>query len=468
MEQWGLSLEAIEGLGERLKGFWRYYGQDSRTCTRDTRAYGLAYVSGLLRLETRRNMAHIGRQSGVSEQNMQHYISHSPWSGRRMIERMQEAIAQRGDWAGGILILDESGDEKYGDSAAGVTHQYNGRHKRVELSQVGVFVAYAKDQTWTWVDGELFLAEKWFSSAYAQRRQQADVPAERRYQKKVELGWQMIQRAQAAGLPFVAVTFDSLYGQDTWMRDQCQAARLEYYADVKSTLQVYLRDPSAAFVPNSKGAVPRQPQILSQWAYPVKEVAEAEGTLWQTVELRPDARGILAADFATRRVWTLREDGRVVEETLLLRRDGPHLTYTLTNAPLGTPLEVMARRKSQRYFVERAIQDAKSEFGWDEFQAVKYRAWEHHLALTLLASWFIAETRLDWAQDHPQDPILLEQYETEVLPALSVANVRDMLRATLPLPQLSPEQAALLVVKHLDNRTRSRKSKLKHRFKPRI
>lgn len=383
-----------------------------------------------------------------------------------MIERMQEAVAQRGDWSGGILILDESGDEKYGDAGAGVAHQYNGRHKRVERSQVGVFLAYAQGQTWSWVDGELFLGEKWFRADYAQRRRKAQVPVERTYQQKAELGWQMIARAQTAGIPFVAVTFDSLYGQDSWMRDQCQAAGLEYYADVRSTTQVYLRDPSEAFIPNSKGNVPRHPQILSQWAYPTKDIAEAAATLWQAVELRPDARGILQADFAVRPVWTLRDDGRVVAETLLLRRDGQHISYCLTNAPCHTPLEQLAQRKSQRYFVERAIQDAKSEFGWDEFQALKYRAWEHHLALTILASWFIAETRLDWMLDHPQDPTLLDDYATDVLPVLSVANVREMLRAALPLPQLSAEQAAFLVVQHLDNRTRSRKSKLKRRFKP--
>jgi hypothetical protein len=39
-----------------------------------------------------------------------------------------------------------------------------------------------------------------------------------------------------------------------------------------------------------------------------------------------------------------------------------------------------------------------------------------------------------------------------------------MLRAALPLPQLASQQAALLVVQHLDNRACSRKSKLKHRF----
>lgn len=461
-----MSLEAIEGLGERLRRFWRYYGQWTRTRTRDTSGYGLAYISGLLRLESGRNMAHIGRQTGVSEQNMQHFISQSPWSSRATIQGMQEAIVQRPDWRGGVLILDESGDAKYGDAGAGVSHQYNGRHKQVERSQVGVFAAYAQGNTWSWVDGELFLSEKWFTKAYAAKRQKAEIPSERRYQKKTELGWQMIQRAQAAGISFVAVTFDSGYGQDTWMRDQCQAAGLEYYADVKGDTRVYSPDPSPAFVPNKQGMIPKQPQILSQWVYSPQEIAEDDETIWQTVTLRPDARGLLQSDFARRSVWTLREGGQAVQETLLLRREGKRMSYTLTNAPLTMPLEDMARRKSQRYFVERSIEDAKSEFGWDEFQAVKYRAWEHHLALTLLASWFIAETRLDWQQDHSQDPALLQHYQTDVLPVLSVANVRELLRATLPLPQLSPQQAAQLVVQHLDNRTRSRQSHLKRRFKP--
>ena len=83
------------------------------------------------------------------------------------------------------------------------------------------------------------------------------------------------------------------------------------------------------------------------------------------------------------------------------------------------------------------------------------------MALTILAAWFIAETKLDWAADHDRDPALLDEYEIDILPALSVANVREMLRAAMPLPQLSTAQAAELVTVHLDNRTRSRKSRLK-------
>jgi len=104
--------------------------------------------------------------------------------------------------------------------------------------------------------------------------------------------------------------------------------------------------------------------------------------------------------------------------------------------------------------------------GWDEFQAIKYRAWQHHLALTILASWFIAETRLDWAAQYQCDPDLLAAYDVEVLPRLSMANVRDLLRSAMPLPQLSPTEAAFLVVAHLDNRIRSRKSRLRNKSSP--
>jgi hypothetical protein len=47
------------------------------------------------------------------------------------------------------------------------------------------------------------------------------------------------------------------------------------------------------------------------------------------------------------------------------------------------------------------------------------------------------------------------------LPCLSVANVRELLRAAMPLPSLSRQEARELVINHLLNRTRSRKCRLK-------
>ena len=85
------------------------------------------------------------------------------------------------------------------------------------------------------------------------------------------------------------------------------------------------------------------------------------------------------------------------------------------------------------------------------------------MALTVLASWFVAETKLDWATEGQRAPDLARQLELEALPMLSTGNVREMLRATMPLPPLTPEQATNLVVQHLVNRARAKKSRMKHR-----
>ncbi len=208
-------------------------------------------------MTSNRNIAEIGRKTGVSEQNMQHFISQSPWSGRAVIEDMQREIARRPELKGGVLILDESADAKSGETSAGAGRQHNGRLGKVDQCQVGVFLTYAKDGIWTWVDGELFLPEKWLSEAYAARRKKVGIPADRRFQTKIELGWQMIERVQAMSLPFEAVAFDTLYGRNTGLRDQCRANGIEYYADVPCNQPVYLREPEIVY-PLTKRNHPRK------------------------------------------------------------------------------------------------------------------------------------------------------------------------------------------------------------------
>ena len=133
----------------------------------------------------------------------------------------------------------------------------------------------------------------------------------------------------------------------------------------------------------------------------------------------------------------------------------------MLNDPPDTASEVLIAASCQRHFVECVFEDAKSELGWDDFCAQKYRAWEHHTALTAAALWFIAEVKLEWQQKYPRDPQLKRVFQSMVLPALSTANVRELLMAILPLPQLGVKQARELVVKHLLGRSRSTRSRLK-------
>ncbi len=454
-------MEEIAQLGERLVEFYKRFGQHFRSKTRDTSEYGLKYISGLLRMETDRNLANVGRKTRVSGQNLQHFVSNSPWSGDSVVLAVEAEIKVHPAFQEAILVLDESAEAKAGEHSAGTGRQHNGRLGKIEMSQVGVFLALVTPEVCTWIDGDLYLPKAWFEDSHAEQRKKTGVPDELSFQTKPDLGWQLIKRTQERQIPFQAVVMDDLYGRNEPLRQNLHEAGLEYYGDIPANTRVYLGKPLISYPLTQRNKPSKTPQVMGT-AYEVCELCKQDWLEWHTLRLRTSERGYLEAKFARVRVWVVYgEETR--QEWLLIRQDAVQTTYVLSNAPETMDLKTMAWRKTHRYLIERSNEDAKDEFGWDEFQTRKYRAWKHQLALTILASWFVAETRLDWQQRFEQSPNLLVQYEVDALPKLSVANVRELLRAAMPLPQLSPQEAAKLVVNHLINRTRSRKSRLRHR-----
>jgi SRSO17 transposase len=398
-------------------------------------------------------------------QNIQHFMSDSPWSSEAVIKQVQEELKATHGLEEGYLLLDESPDEKAGDKSAGAGRQHNGLLGKAEMSQVGVFLAYYKGIAWNWVDGELFIPEHWFKKEMAAKRKSVGIPKERKFATKVELGWQMIERAQKQGLPFKAVACDDLYGRSGWLRKNMSDAGIVYMAEVPENTHVYLNKPDFRVPDCGAGHKSRKftrPQILSD-DKPVKarELAKDSKADFQRILVRDTERGDLNDAFLVRRVWTIREK-EVSEEWLVIRNEyGKRYTYALSNADKDTPKEELAKLKCVRHFIERANQDAKSEIGWDELEARKYQAWYHHLAMTIMSMWFISQIKHEWSNKHPRDSKLSEELKVNSLPALSVANVRELLKAVMPLEQLTPEQATRLVAKHLVNRSYSTASRLK-------
>jgi len=438
-------------------GYWASF----RTRTHDKSEYAYRYVSGLLRIEDRRNMANIARKTGMGEQNTQHFMSNSPWSGPGLIRDVQNNIKQHPEFQGGaMLVVDESAEQRAGDYSAGTGRQHNGRLGKIEMSQVGVFAALVTPRVNSWIDGELFFPASWFEEGYTDKRKKAGIPEERAFETKPELVWRIVQRLLANGVPFEAIAMDDLYGRNVQLCKHLDGAGIEYYGDIPSNTVMYLDKPQIVYPITKRGKPSKKYQVVAQHRCTASELFNHPRMEWADITLRPNERGQLQARFGRCRVWLV-DRGQCHQKWLLIRQDKKQITYTLSNASPQISLETMAWRKSHRYFVERSNQDEKGELGWDEFQAIKYLAWQHQLALTILASWFIAETRLDWMQRFQHDPALLQQYEVDVLPLLSVSNVRELLRAAIPLPQLSTQQAVDLVIKHLANRTRSRKSRLR-------
>ena len=79
----------------------------------------------------------------------------------------------------------------------------------------------------------------------------------------------------------------------------------------------------------------------------------------------------------------------------------PQTKISLCNTPETMVLETISWRQLQRYWVERAFEDAKGECGMADYQVRKWSAWHHHMALVMMTMLFMLSERLRHEDTYP-------------------------------------------------------------------
>lgn len=352
----------------------------------------------------------------------------------------------------GSLNFDEFGDECAGTKKAGAARQYIGRLGKTELGQVVVVGSYYRSGCWLLVDADLFLPEAWFEEAKKKEWKRLHIPACREFKTKIDLAKEQFRRAMERGLDFRGVGCDSLYGSDTSFRRMVADAGKQYMACVKSDTALWLKNPE---------------EHADAGMTTAKHLAQ--NAVFEPCTTRQGERGPLTHEHAFVQVWSKEAADkspmcplgyRFHSETLVVRKehDGK-VSYALSNMP-PDGRQAMAEARAERYFVERTIQDCKSELGIDELQALKYRAVMHTLALCAVALLYIADMKIAFRKQQQDIQAVQKQLPLiQRLPDLSLANVKELLRAAFPLPEVTKEMAVQLVVSHLFNRSRATQSK---------
>lgn len=346
-------------MSSRLLQIFEAYKHHFRTKTRDSSEHGMTMLKGYLLLEQGRNYVTIAQKvKGYTEdgQDLQHFMSDSPWSTEGLFGQVRQDIVHRLHLGGGMLNFDESGVESSGRHKVGAARQYLGREGKTDLGQVGVLSSYYKDGVW-------------------------------------------------------------------------------------------LKNPLDTM--DEKGNIAQSVQQLAQ------------SQTFESINVRQSERGTLRYEHAFVPVWTKDADNdkTFTQEMLIIRKENDGTcSYALSNGLQKDHL-TLAQWRANRYFVERTIQECKSELGFDELQALKYRAYMHTLALCALALVFLADTKLEQRGLYKPQVTVQNELKIPQLPDLSLANVKELLKTAFPLPQLSKQQAVDLVINTLFIRTKNTKSK---------
>jgi hypothetical protein len=114
----------------------------------------LAYLKGLMSGASRKNGWQVAEEVGESTPYaMQHLLDRAKWDCDGMRDELRTCVSQVLADFKAVLVIDETGFLKKGDKSAGVQRQYSGTAGRIENCQIGVFLSYASEPSWTHLAG---------------------------------------------------------------------------------------------------------------------------------------------------------------------------------------------------------------------------------------------------------------------------------------------------------------------------
>ena len=416
------------------------------TRTHNKLSTAVQYVKGLFQ-SARGNMERMCERVQDSEYNrVQHFISESPWDARKVMDRVAANAGEMFGTFGRVgLLIDESSHAKKGSGSVGVQRQYSGTAGKIDNCQVAVYAALSADRYYGLIDTELYLPEAWTRDA--ERCRKAGVPKERlAHRSKRQLALDIIGRQKAAGTRFDWVGADAGYGNDHGFLQALESMGLLFMIDVHSNQYVYQQAPSIG-IPPRKGGIGRSRTryATDAVAVEVRELAARAGASeWQEVSVRSGSKGYLKCRALVRKVYTWdRHSAGCCERLLVVRRtvDGSgteEIKYSLSNAgETAYGMGELVEMQSQRYFVERAFQEAKQDAGMGDYQVRGWLAWHHHMALVMMAQQFVLGEKLLYREE---------------MPLLSAYDIREIMLNVYPRKGLAQQEIMQQIHKRHEQR----------------
>jgi SRSO17 transposase len=376
---------------------------------------------------------------GADDQALQYMLTEAHWDSQAVLDHVAQDANQLLGGAGSCLLIDESAFAKKGDHSAGVARQWNGRLGKVDNCQVGVFGALGNGDRVTLIDARLYLPAHWCEDV--SRCKKADIPDSfRPFKTKSELALDIVTHQRQQGISFDWVGADAGYGKELSFVLALADKGETFVVDIHKDQHIYLEDTCPSIPAKSENKRGRKNTRYQAQTEPMRvdhwREAQPEAN-WQRHTLRDSTKGELTVEILHQRAWLWdKTQAQARCWHLIIRReiDSPEkYKYTLSNAPAETTIQRLAEMQGQRYWIERAFQEGKSESGMADYQARKWSSWHHHMALVSMAMRFMVEEKARHKED---------------LPLLSCGDIETLLRTFLPRRDIDPDE----VVRQMEKR----------------
>lgn len=190
----GLTPELVKSLPKQLPLLFKPFIECFQTRTHNNYEYAFDYIEGQICLIQDRTFKNIARHIYSLEddgQNIQHFVSDSPWDHSKVFKMIRRILSGQVGLKNGTIIIDDTSTVRKGKSA-GLGRQYVGSQGSVNLCQNGVGLVYSKDSFRTFIDWELFMPKIWFEEEQRKRWKSLHIPDRLKFKSKVEIALDML------------------------------------------------------------------------------------------------------------------------------------------------------------------------------------------------------------------------------------------------------------------------------------
>jgi SRSO17 transposase len=354
---------------------------------RETRQSCSQMVGGLLMELEDHNCWTIAEAVGHrGPHRLQHLLSRAVWDDQRMLDIAAGWAVGHLDDGDGVLIVDETADEKSSTDAAGAARQYSGTVGGVALCQVAVTLTYATGRGHALIGRALYLPDA--CAGDEEHRELAGIPDEVMFASKPQLADGLLEHAHSRGIRAAFVAGDEVYGG----RELRRGIRRRGVGYVMAVRANHTMTVGAGRAVTAAEAVPLIP-------------AHA----WHRMRTGSGSKGTRHYDWAMLEVSSDdtpegHDDGHSV---LLARRHRytGKLSFYRCWTPGQVPLSKLIAIASARWRIEEDHQLAKQSTGLDAGQVIRWKSWHRWTAVCLLAYIYLAITAaLQRQQDASSGP----------------------------------------------------------------
>ena len=344
-------------------------------------------VSGLLMELDDHNCWTIAEAAGHrGPHRLKHFLSRAVWDDRQVLDIASAWAVSHLDDGDGVLIVDETADEKSSGNAAGAARQYSGTLGGIALCQVAVTLTYATGRGHALIGRALYLPEG--CAADGEHRELAAVPEQVMFATKPQLAGSLLDRAHRLGIRAAFVAGDEVYGGRELRRGIRQRG-MGYVMAVRANHTVTTSSGRTVTAAAVAGMIP-----VRAW-HRMRTGSGTKGTRhydWAMLEVTSDD----TADG--------HEDGHSV---LLARRHRytGQLSFYRCWTPGPVPLSRLIAVASARWRIEEDHQLSKQVAGLDAGQVIRWTSWYRWTAICLLAYLYLAvAVALQRQDDAASDP----------------------------------------------------------------